>query len=605
MIMMDEEKERIVISDRRQGQEISCQTYDANTWDDVTPTTACDESVSEERSKSSLPTPPHYQPMNHEPRTKAESQVAESVRIAESAVPFTQLTPSNDSTCFPCATLVEGNERLVASSIIKKEIVNLPPVQIDCDPKAFSSPAIHPSEYSDRVRLLYHITHLATQCQRAQLQIQEQYNSLVILNEYVKSLEKSNSTFLPVLSKKYVDPSTTPNQKESIERDEYVKIMISQHGFTAAVMAAENEAALQREIADRLPLFDPLLAQQQIQRLDDALAHVSLLREAEMNRASTAEKDLQTYQEKYSVASKNVDRLQKEKELLEQRCSIQAAELKQIKIELERMQLEEQSLNRQMASLTQFQAMNRETEKGLPVDVRVESSSEEHPISAIVNPLTERLNALVHEEQEARQALLLSVFWEPVVMAFDAGIAWLSGSQSDDRDDELVKLREALRKEEAIASKRHNGSESAWIDLGILSNASKSHMEISLHDETPLTTSSKLSTDLLLRHQQIEFQETQLKLEQTEQRLRLLEMEKQRLELLYQNEKKHAAKMSEDHLRQVKNAYKEILKDREIIKGSLEQTVEQQVRTAFSEGRIYERELQRNNEKGSKHLHRK
>lgn len=357
---------------------------------------------------------------------------------------------------------------------------------------------VHPAAYSDRRRLLYHITQLATQYQRAQLQVEEQQAALVLLHGHLQSLQEriqQSETKHTQKEKKarktsrLISSSSSSLEKsreggkerdhesedddeeedeeeeekeEEMEKDDRVHVEVHRGGLTAALLMAENEAALQKQIRGRLPYFDPLLAQTQIHRLDDALAHVSLLREAELARAQQAEEvELPPLRVACAALRKEVEVLQEAKTHWEQRCVLQEKQLQATTEEVERLRVEEVQLNHQLTVLQRFQS----TVAGGPITAPplpmrsdptremaivegggrvfgVSSSSSSSSFSAA-------MWSLLVEESAARQSLWMNIFWEPMTMAFDAGLTWLLEMERRESDAQLAALEDAIREETA------------------------------------------------------------------------------------------------------------------------------------------------------------
>lgn len=557
---------------------------------------------------------------------------------------------------------------------------------------------VHPAEYSDRRRLLYHITHLATQCQRAQLQVEEQQAALVLLHAHFQSLQakveneekrekKNSSSRFPSACSEIKDPRGGENQEEEEdeegedenEKEDVVRPMqveVHPSGLTAAVLVSKNEAALQEHIRSRLPLFDPLLAQTQINRLDDALACVSLLREAELARAQQAEEvELPPLRVECEALRKEVQSLRSQNTHLEQQCAAQQEQLLSTSSEVERLRAEEMRLNHQLTVLQRFQ----HTVAGVGPTISGGSTFGEHlplrdnamsPVGfPSSHPYAAAIRELCLEESHARQALWLSMFWEPMAMAFDAGLTWLLEMERKESECQFAALEEAIKVEtenrratypavvhhalrlqeegedsrnytslDALGARgRENTAEGrasgemvgedvkartsssprlaqcphcaqgnfAKNDTGDESCATHPHKkngsggggsasfrcsEVSVYESNAAIARTDADL-LLLQNQQAELREARLQLEKAQQQKHILELEVSRLQALYKNEKEQAIQLSETHIVQLHRAYQEIVRDRQLIKASLQKEVEQQVKAAFSEGRLYEQKL--------------
>lgn len=528
-------------------------------------------------------------------------------------------------------------------------------------PRRPSRVEVHPAAYSDRRRLLYHITQLATQYQRAQLQVEEQQAALVLLHAHFQSLQEhiqktekkrrstsSSSSSTAVKSRKGEnkrggEPEDEEEEEEE-EKDDRVHVEVHRGGLTAALLMAKNEAALQKQIRDRLPYFDPLLAQTQIHRLDDALAHVGLLREAELARAQQAEEvELPPLREECATLRKEVEVLQQQKTLWEQRCVVQEKQLQATTEEVERLRVEEVQLNHQLTVLQRFQ--NTIAGESIPAP---RLSMREDPVRlmglGVSPPSSSSISAaiwrLLVEESEARQSLWMDVFWEPIAMAFDAGLTWLLEMERRESDTQLAALQDAIREEtaqrraaypaevhHALRLQEEEEEEVEKVEergpirhvppsvvsplshplvsrdtslQGVSTHGAEPHHKGSPipHGSRPRSTFSGYDyitgadADLVvLKNQQAELRDIRLQLEKSKEHEHALTLEVSRWKSMYNNEKIQATQRSESHAKQLRRAFKEIVRDRQIVKASLEWKVEQQMRAAFSDGRLYEQKL--------------
>lgn len=463
--------------------------------------------------------------------------------------------PSQSSSPIPVASPILGEEEppSLSHSVEAEQVLgtDIPPLS---DVPSSMDCGVRHSDYSDRTRLLYHVTHLATQWQRAQLQLQEQHRALVILQQ---------QHYAMLMDQRAGSLSSSTVREGSEPRDGWVSVAVMASGLTAAVIAAKDEAELQLAIEERQHLFDPLLAQNQIHRLDDALGHLSLLREAEMRRAKDAEDELQKLRAAHLALVSHAEAISADNEQLHSQCTAQERQLAQYALEVERQRMEELRLNHQVACLQRFAEGSPIHQKG----VEVVPSAPVVPATSSPDPVwVKQAEKLMMEEQQQRQVLWISMFWEPMAMALDAGITWLVEREEFERLS-VVPPGEGRVPFPDAANGGVEGAESADY--------------------------------FLLRHQQAELQEARLTLDVAQQRLRASEQEVERCKALYTSEKRRAERREEDHKHQLRQAYEEIVKERELIKVALQRDVEVQVRTAFSDGRMYEKEVQ-SKSKGAK-----
>ncbi|KAG5500844.1 hypothetical protein JIQ42_04870 [Leishmania sp. Namibia] len=392
------------------------------------------------------------------------------------------------------------------------------------------------ADYADRQRLLYHITYLSTQLQRAQLQVEDLTRTVCVLRGVV-----GNSAAV-----------TT------------VKAALKEDATSAAVLAAKEEKDVHAALQASLAVFDPMIAQTQIYRLDDALAQIGLLREAELSQLRTANAALQDHRTYANHLSEEVAQLRTKAATLEQQKQRAETQLAAAVLEVEQLRYEEQRLNKQVVGLKEL------AEDGTWMsNVRVVSAAAA-PTQTSVS-LSSLFVQLEREEQLARQALLLDIFWDPVLIAFDAGLTWLS-------DSAALQARGSGAQEQSVAP---DGVKALADERDLISLAQAGI----LVETPPLPTDADL---LLLQRQQEEVTELRSRVQLLQERNRVSQLENERLQFLYESEVRRSERMAKDHAVQLQKAYDEVVRDRQYIMNKLRQEVEDQIRLAYEDGRAYE-----------------
>ncbi|CAJ1026904.1 hypothetical protein, conserved [Leishmania shawi] len=393
------------------------------------------------------------------------------------------------------------------------------------------------ADYADRQRLLYHITYLSTQLQRAQLQVEDLTRTVCVLRGAVG------------------DPAAATA----------IKVAIKEDATSAAVLAAREEKDVHAALQATLAIFDPVIAQTQIYRLDDALAQVGLLREAELAQLRKANAALQDHRTLASRLSEEVAQLRSKTAALEQQKQRAETHLAAAVLEVEQLRYEERRLNNRVVGLEEL-AQDGTWMSDVRV-VRAAAASTQSSVSPSL-PLVQ----LEREEQLARQSLLLDVFWDPVLIAFDAGLTWLF-------DSAALQARGSVAQEQPAAPDR---AKAVADERDLISLA-----QAGILVETPaLPTDADL---LLLQRQQEEVTQLRSRAQLLQERNRVGQLENERLQFLYEGEVRRNERMAKDHAAQLQQAYDEVVRDRQYIMNKLKQEVEDQIRLAYEDGRAHEK----------------
>ncbi|KAL7706068.1 hypothetical protein N2W54_006788 [Lotmaria passim] len=404
------------------------------------------------------------------------------------------------------------------------------------------------ADYADRRRLLNHITYLSTQLQRAQLQVEDLTRTTCVLRGLCSCQDGEKAAPDDSVAATAAAAATLSSSNSAAA----ARGAVADGATTAAVLAAQDEAEVHAALQAALAVFDPVIAQTQIYRLDDALAQMGLLREAELAQLQRASAALQEHRTLVARLSEEAAHLRSRTATLQQQKQDAEAQLAAATLELQRLRHEELRLNQRVAGLQELAQDGTWTS-----NVRVVGPAKPHAAAAA---LSTQLAQLQEEERLARQALLLDAFWDPMLIAFDAGLTWMSDSA-------------ALRRSEAAAVEK-DAKRLPLVQTGVVV------------DTTPPPADADL---LLLRRQQEEMAELRGRVQLLQDRNRLAELEKERLQFLYENEMRRSERMAQDHVAQLQQAYDEVVKDRQCIMNKLKGEVEEQLRLAFEDGRAYEK----------------
>lgn len=469
----------------------------------------------------------------------------------------------------PVTTAGPGTTPQVYLAMTKTE--NL--VQSDAAPAAVDTvqmPRITAADYSDRQRLLFHITYLSTQLQRAQLLLEEEKRTIVILQAAAHaSLEAPSAAAGSVGASSSSGDHVAPIGADG--NGSVVTLRIASSCATAAVAAARDEEELQAALQASMGLFDPALAESHIHRLDSALAQVSLMREAELQRLSAAEAKVDELRTERNSLVEKAESCQSQWETLRREHDELKAALTSATLEVAHLRQEEARLNRRVAGLEGLMESGNAMMNGVSVTGGAATVGPTPKPSTVETFYDSGLEELMVNEAAARQALLQQLFWEPMVIAFDAGLTW---------HVETEELRATRLAEEAVAPLEGDNAEEVVVydangNAAIASTraAPPSDLDLllmrSLHDET-VTMKGQLHV--------------------LQDRVRVANMESTRIRTLYEAEQRRSEQLARDHAAQLQRAYEELVKDRKAIAVRLQQDIETQVRQAFQDGRQHERE---------------
>ncbi|CCW65940.1 unnamed protein product [Phytomonas sp. Hart1] len=535
-------------------------------------------------------------PQNPKPsdnRTRGEDSVGSSGRVG--AIPTTTV----DAVGGVWGRGIPSSLLPSCTGVNLEGLAGLPSATMSMD-QTPSLPLITTNDYSDRQRLLYHLTYLHTQLQRAFLQIQEQQRILTILHASAAiSPSKIDPQIAdsPTKSRGHFSGSSDPKSEVEEEEEEVVMVRIAASCTAAVVAASRTDEAIHAALRDSLARFDPLIAQSQIQRLDDALAHLSLLREAELQQLQRGEEERKELRTTRNDLVERVDSLQSSCERLKIDNEGLRSSLASASLEVERLRQEELHLSRRLVSMEEFMRTGNlydgvrivdggggpyppsQPRGGGGAGVKAKLDLEKGTNRSDRDIHIQRLNALAEEETAARQALLQDLFWEPMLIAFDAGLTWT--------EEFLMLTREGDGLTSGKSGPRDLGND-AFMGVEV---AAQTHDRDALDELAAVMRAPATDADLLLiRNQQNEIQQLQREVGMLKERQRMADFEVERLSGLYVTEQRHSENLARDHSAQLQQAYQELVKDRQMIAQQLRKEVEEQVRMAFYDGRQYERQ---------------
>ncbi|KEG09448.1 hypothetical protein DQ04_05201000 [Trypanosoma grayi] len=366
---------------------------------------------------------------------------------------------------------------------------------------AVQYPLITAADYSDRKRLLSHITFLSGQLQRAELLLRKTPHAMV------------------------------------------------------------SDAELAR--------FDPAVAQAHIERLDSALAQVGLLREVETAHSRTMDEELRGLREERNRLVERVDELQSRATSLEAENTHLHSALSSSQLEVERLRLEEAKMSHRLQLIDQLQ----------------EDGGRYHGVSVVVAPprqetapqegCDQALKELQIEETVQRLNLLLAMLMQPMCIAFDAGVVWITETQLHRAS---VEINNVVVPDVLIDS----------TDLPAIVEGNSPVGQPGDDTMPPATVTAEDAGGGAWRVQQ---QQMCCALEAMKERCRITEQERARLMHLLHEEQRRTEAMAKDHYEQLEQVHKQVVHERRQIMESLVTEVEEKMRNAFRDGRLYEKRL--------------
>jgi hypothetical protein len=291
--------------------------------------------------------------------------------------------------------------------------------------------------------------------------------------------------------------------------------------------------------------FDPVISELQIRRLDDLLAQQSLLREAERGRISRLEAEVARLQQERTAMLDHIAAMEKRVEnddALRREIGRRDEKLRNAEAEVDHLRRVEQRMAQQLQRYTQLS-------EDQPYTVRVQRRrDDEEPAGRgwRRNDNDEKVALEVGEEEAlARQALMAEALFEPLAVALEAGIIWHS---------EMERMR---------GKRAEDDSQS---------------------EATKSTNAQQLMHEALVARGDYEVQR---------QKVIFVNMQLERTERLLTAERQRCEQLAEAHNRELEMLTAQVAKERQHILDRLVPDVEQQLRHAYREGRIFERNRRR------------
>ncbi|CAD2219748.1 hypothetical protein AGDE_01016 [Angomonas deanei] len=292
-----------------------------------------------------------------------------------------------------------------------------------------------------------------------------------------------------------------------------------------------------------------------------------MLREAELQRLQKCTDELETVVGQRNALSQQVASLQRHLEEVTHQSEESTTALRSATLEVDRLRNEELRLNRRLAALEDFRG-DYPTAVAQRPTVTADSAAL-HDGDAV--------RQLMREEESERQELLLALFWEPMLIAFDAGLTWIADCEALRDEPHTAKSAASIPIPEEI-----------WERKEVVP-----YQENRSYTNKGALTPPKDEDLLLLTNQQSEIVQLNSKVQLLQERLRICQLEKERFSFLYEGEQRRIEMLTQDHNEQLRRAYDELLRDREYIMRTLKDEIEDQVRNSFEDGCRYQRRQMR------------
>ncbi|RNF21810.1 uncharacterized protein Tco025E_03214 [Trypanosoma conorhini] len=312
---------------------------------------------------------------------------------------------------------------------------------------------------------------------------------------------------------------------------------------------------------EALARFDPFLAQGHIDRLESSLAQVALLREVEQERSRALEEELREVRLERNRLVERVDSLDSRATTLEAENTRLSNALSSAQLEVEQLRLEETTLHRRLSLIDELQDDGHRYQ-GVNVVVAPPRQAEARQACA------RAVKELQMEEAAQRLSLLVDMLMEPICIAFDAGVVWITETQLHRASVQLYH-----------AEVPGFSSDGAGLPTGVGENSPLGDVG----DDTlpPAATGLEPPGERQLRHE----------LEAVRERCRAAEQQRERLKGLLHEEQQRTEAMAREHCQQLQQVHEQVVHERQHIMESLMSEVEEQMRNAFRDGRLYEKRL--------------
>ncbi|RNF09917.1 hypothetical protein TraAM80_01969 [Trypanosoma rangeli] len=310
-----------------------------------------------------------------------------------------------------------------------------------------------------------------------------------------------------------------------------------------------------------LARFDPFLAQEHIDRLESSLAQVALLREVELERSRALEEELHGLRLEGSRLVERVESLDSQATTLETENKRLSNALSSAQLEVERLRVEETTLHHRLSLIEQLQEDGHRYQ-GVNVIVTPPRQAEARQECILA------IKELQMQETLHRFSLLVDMLMEPICIAFDAGVVWITETQLHRASVQLHNAVVPGFPNDSGGMPTSMGENSPLVDVG---------------DDTlpPAAVGVEPSCERQLRHE----------LEVVKERCRVAEQQRERMKGLLHEEQQRTEGMAREHCQQLQHVHEQVVHERQHIMESLMVEVEEQMRNAFRDGRLYEKRV--------------
>ncbi|AAZ13394.1 uncharacterized protein TEOVI_000250300 [Trypanosoma equiperdum] len=315
--------------------------------------------------------------------------------------------------------------------------------------------------------------------------------------------------------------------------------------------------------------FDPLIAQAEVERLDSALAQLSLLHEMERARSGSLEAEQQQLREERNQLVARVDTLESRSVALETENVQLRSALEVAQQELQVLRVGESALGNKLHAIEQLQ---RDGGRFDGVNVVIA------PPRAVCSTAAKELQL---QENIQRLSLLLDMMMDPMYIAFDAGVVWITETEHHRAGGQVCGA--------ALSNAPHDSEELTTTVGGNspLGNASDATLPQDVVANPPHVVASEVDISLLQQQQQ----ELCRQLDAVRESCRVAERNQERLQDLLLEEQRRTEAMAQEHCKQLQCVHDRVVHERRQVVESLVAEVEEKMRNAFRDGRLYQKQL--------------
>ncbi|KAG8348214.1 hypothetical protein TRVL_00952 [Trypanosoma vivax] len=330
----------------------------------------------------------------------------------------------------------------------------------------------------------------------------------------------------------------------------HITVLSGQLQRAELLLSNMPQSAVSQEMVAR---FDPIIAQAHVERLDGALAQISLLHEVQRNRSMALEAE-------NAVLREERNRLGQRVEMLDERTAT---------LEMENKKLRDALGAAEQEIVVLRDGENRLSHRLHAMEELQQDGGRFSGVNVVVAPprpaCSAALSSLVEEEAIQRLVLLLEMLMEPICIAFDAGVVWIMETQVH---------------REASGGTTAGGQEFRGEGPKMLAGGG------SAPDGTFQEAAGKELASLERRNR-----EMHVELDAMKERCRVTEQEKRRLQLLLVEEQRRTESMAKEHYERLQSVHDQVVHERRQLMESLTLEVEEKMRNAFRDGRLYEKKV--------------